>query len=562
MRHLLSVALLGAAITTTLAGCSGGAGGGSFGGGPPPGLDSYVGDSGVFLAWADDVSGTYAAAPIGSYAGKKQALRGQIDYVTGSTLGQQAGVEIYKSSSGNILEIDLTSASTPAPQQVSSETAATIDDTCSLSGAAVPGANYDYVGVYFTADLVTPTNSSYFYRLPGPDGVCDTADDTIHMVKTGMPASSAPIVASGMPLATVRTAQGGISGFVIKSGASLMLVDSNFANPVTLGTFAQTINVAAALPVGTTEGYPAGQLYVVDGNIVYVDYAAQTTSAALFTIPNWKPTNTEALFAASPTKLYFSINTPASGGVPAATVIYSLPANGSAAPTVVDSEAGTIVTLDFPILGNNLIWGVENPNYTVRTLAQSGGPASTLFASTSNDGTFIATATTLYYTTWQQTFSSGTNTLTRTATSSGIVGLDGTVIQMPMASSTFVNGGEQLPWPSDTTTTATAYETVFQVQGLSTVTVMNPTTGEQYIEDAVSGGTLIAIDASSNQVGATIGLLPMSSATYLSGTFRDPQHSGFLEATNAVSTADPATRDLYVLNSQSPNSLTQVTDNL
>ena len=116
MRHLLSVALLGAAITTTLAGCSGGAGGGSFGGGPPPGLDSYVGDSGAFLAWADDVSGTYAAAPIGSYAGKKQALRGQIDYVTGSTLGQQAGVEIYKSSSGNILEIDLTSASTPAPQ--------------------------------------------------------------------------------------------------------------------------------------------------------------------------------------------------------------------------------------------------------------------------------------------------------------------------------------------------------------------------------------------------------------------------------------------------------------
>jgi hypothetical protein len=562
MRHRLSIALLGAAVTTTLAGCAGGDGGGPLGGGPPPTLDSYVGDSGVFLAWANDQNSTYAAAPIGSYAGKKQALRGQIDYTTGSALGQQAGVEIYKSSSGNIFEIDLTTIGTPSAQQVSSETAATIDDTCTLSGTAVQGANYDYVGVYFTADLVTPTNSSYFYRLPGPSGVCDTPADIIHMVKTGMSASSAPIVASGMPLATVRTPQGGISGFVVKSGASLALVDSNFANPVILGTFAQTINVAAALPVGTTEGYPTGQLYVVDGNIVYVNYAAQSVSAPLFTIPNWKPTNTEALFAASPTNLYFSINTPASGGVAASTAIYSLPANGSAAPAVVDSEPGAVVTLDFPILGDNLIWGVENPTYTVRTLVESGGGASTLFASTTNDGTFIATATTVYYTTWEQSFSSATNTLTRSSTSSGIIGLDGTVIQMPLASSTFVNGGEQLPWPSDTTTTATAYETVFQVQGLSTVRVTNSTTGEQYIEDAVSGGTLIAIDASSNQVGATMGMLPMTSATYLSGTFRDTEHSGFLEATNAVSTADPATRDLYVLNSQSPNSLTPVTDNL
>jgi hypothetical protein len=561
MRKLLSAAVLGAAITTLLAGCAGG-GGSFFGGGPPPSLDSFVGDSGVFLAWADDVSSTYAAAPIGSYAGKKQALRGQIDYITGASLGQQAGVEIYKSSNGNIMEVDLTTVSQPMPQPVSSETAATIDDTCTLSGTAVTGANYDYVGVYFTADLVTPTNSSYFYRLPGPDGVCDTPDDVIHMVKTGMSATSAPIVASGMPLATVRTSQGGIAGFVVKSGASLALVDSNFANPVTLGTFAQTINVAAALPVGTTEGYPSGQLYVVDGNIVYVDYVAQSISAPLFTIPNWKPTNTEAQLAASPTTLYFSINTPANGGIAASTAIYALPANGSAAPTVVDSEAGTVVTLDFPVLGNNLIWGVEDPTYTVRTLPEASGSATTLFASTSNDGTFIATATTVYYTTWVQSFTSATHTLTRSGTSSGIVGLDGTVIQAPLASSTFVNGGELQPWPADTTATATAYETVFQVQGLSTVTVTNSTTGEQYIEDAVSGGTLIAIDAGSNQVGATLGTLPMTSATDLSGSFRDTQHSGFIEATNAVSTTDPATRDLYVLNSLSSNSLTLVTNNL
>jgi hypothetical protein len=90
----------------------------------------------------------------------------------------------------------------------------------------VTGATYDYVGVYFSADLVTPTNSSYFYRLPGPDGACNTPDDVIHRAKTGMASTDSPIVASAMPIATVRTAQGVISGFVVKSGASLVLVRS------------------------------------------------------------------------------------------------------------------------------------------------------------------------------------------------------------------------------------------------------------------------------------------------------------------------------------------------
>jgi hypothetical protein len=554
---------MAAAITGALAACGGGHGDGYMGGGgPPPVLDSYVGTTGAFVAWVDDVSGNYAYASMASYAGKRQTLRGTLDFTTGMPLGQAAGIEIYKGSSGNIYELDLTSIGAPGPQQVSTESAATIDDTCSLSGTQVAGANYDYVGVYYSPDLVTPTNSSYFYRLPGPDGVCNTPDDVFHMVKTGMSATAAPIVASGMPVATVRTSQGGISGFVVKSGASLDLVDSNLANPVILGTFAQTIGVAVALPLGTTQGYATGQLYVVDGNIVYVDYVGHTISAPLFTIPNWTPTGPEALFAASPTNLYFSIYTPANGAVAAFTNIFSLPANGTAAPTIVDTEAGRVVTLVFPVLGNNLIWGAAIPDYTIRTLPASGGTPVTLTTTTGNFGTFIATATTIYYESWMQSYSSATNTLTRTGTASGIVGVDGTVVQMPLANSTFVNGGEQLPWPNDTTTTATAYETVFQVQGLSPVTVKDATTGEQFVEDGVSGGSLVAIDTTSNQPGAIIGQLPVSTAITMEGTFRDSGHSGFLEASTPASTGDPTTQDLYLLNSQQAGSLLPITDNL
>jgi hypothetical protein len=382
------------------------------------------------------------------------------------------------------------------------------------------------------------------------------------MVKTGMSPADAPIVASGMPVATVRTAQGGISGFVVKNGANLVLVDGNFENPVVLGTFAAPIGVAVALPVGTTQGYPSGQLYVVDGNIVYVDYVGHTVSASLFAIPNWTPTSAKALFTASPNSLYFSINTPAAGATPASAAIYAMPADGSAAPSMIDSEAGTIATLLFPVAGANLLWGIETPAYTIRTLPASGGTAATLVTGAGNGGTFIATAATVYYETWTQTNDTTTKVLTRTGTESGIVGVDGTVIQAPLANSTFVNGGEQQPFPDDTVTTTTPYETLFQVTGLTPVTVTNSTTGYQYVEDGVSGGSVVAIDATSNQPGVIVGTLPASTAVTLSGTFRDSGHSGFLEAANPISTEDPATRDLYVLDSQSAGTLTRVTHSL
>jgi hypothetical protein len=561
MNRYLSM-VLGAVTVCGMSACGGGSGSGDNGGPPPPSAVSYVGTTGVFVASVDATSGNYTFAPIGSYAGKKQSLRGTLDFMTGDNLSQPAGIEIYKGDDGHIYGLNLTSTSSPAPQQLSSESAATIDDTCTLSGTAVAGANYDYVGVYFTADLQTTTNSSYIFRLPGPDGICNTADDVIHMVKTGMTAATAPIVVPAMPVATVRTALGGISGFVIKSGADLVLVDSDFANPITLGTFAAPIGVAVTLPLGTTQGYPTGELYVVDGNIVYVDYVGHAVSAALYSIPNWTPTNTAALFAASPSTLYFSINTPAAGPTPASASIYAMPADGSAAPTVVDSEPGRVATLLFPIQGSSLIWGIVNPTYTIRSLAVAGGSATTLATSSENAGMFIATAATVYYETWTGTTNSTTLTVTHTGTQSGIVGIDGTVVQAPLANSTFVNGGEQLPWPSDTTTTITPYQTVFQVRGLSPVTVTNQNTGYQYTEDGVGGGSLIAIDTTSNQVMATVGTLPVSAATALTGTFRGSSNVGFLEASNPLSTQDPATRDLYLLNSQTANTLLRVTSTL
>jgi hypothetical protein len=563
MSQLLTAPALGAVLLCSLSGCGGGSGiAGYYGGPPAQQLTSYAGTTGVFVAWADPVSGNFATAPTGSFAGKRQVLRGELDFLTGQNLGQPAGIEIYKGSDGHIHALDLTTIGPPQAQQISTESSATVDDTCSLTGTAVPGANTDYAGVYFTADLQNATNSTYFYRLPGPDGVCDTPDDVVQMVKTGMAASDAPITVSAMPVATVRTSLGGISGFVVKSGANLVMVDSAFSNPVVLGTFAAPIGVAVALPVGTIQGYPTGQLYVIDGNIVYVDYVVHTTSAPLYAIPNWTPTNEAALFAATPSTLYFSINTAATQTVPASASVYSMPADGSVVPVVVDVEAGHITELEFPVQSNDLILSVENPAYVVRALPTGSGPAVTLLSSTQNGGTFTATASDVYYTTWMSSYDSSMNTETHSATQSGVVGMDGSVTMPAVANSSFLIGGEQFSWPDDTVTTQTAYKTMFQITGLSPVSVTNPVTGEQYVEDGVSGGTMVSIDTTSNQIVATIGTLPTSTATFLQGTFRGYGDTGFVEATTAVSTQDAATRDLYLLNSQSANTLTPATGNL
>jgi hypothetical protein len=230
----------------------------------------------------------------------------------------------------------------------------------------------------------------------------------------------------------------------------------------------------------------------------------------------------------------------------------------------VDNETGRVVTLVFPISSSNLIWGVENTGvgYTIRTLPQAGGNPTTLVTDSNNDGTFIATASTIYYTTWTGMTDSTTKTSTRTGTQTGIIGVNGTVIQAPLPNSTFLSGGEAAPWPDDTTTTTTPTITVFQIQGLTPVTVTNTTTGYVYTVDGVSGSTMIAISTSSNVPGATIGTFPTSSAMYLTDTFRGNGDTGFVEATNSISTQEPQTRDLYILNSNTAGTLTRVTDNL
>lgn len=526
-------------------------------------LESFIGTTNEFVAWGDGYSGNYAYASMGSYAGKRQFLNGTVDPVTGVDYGLPAGVEIYKANDGHVYVLDLLSFGTPVPQQVSTESAATVDDTCSFTGTGASGANLDYAGVYFSGDFSNAANSAYVYRLPGLDGVCDTADDVIHLVRTGMAATAAPLAAAAMPAATVHDSTGAITGYVAKSGATLVRLDVNGANPVVLGTFGATIGVALALPDGLVTGFPSGHLFVVDGSIVYVNYTAGTVSAPLFAIPGWTPTDMNAIFAAAPTVLYFAINTPAAGATPASATVYSMPADGSAAPTAVYTGAGQVTQLQFPVQSADLVIGSVSGTYSILALPLGSAAATPILSSTQNAGSFTATETAVYYTSWAETSDSTTKVLTRTGTQSGIVGIDGGVILAPLANSRFLAGGEAVPWPLDgSITRQTPLMTVFQLTGLTPVTVTNPATGWTYTADGASGANLISIAVSNNQDIAFLGTFPSSTATFLDAVYRSDTDTGFIEATTFLSTQDPATRDLYLLNAYTPMSLERVTGNL
>lgn len=552
-------------LAGTLAACGGGADDATAPAAATPVLKSYVGSTGTFVAWADPATGRIEAAPTGAYAGKRSVVRGTVDYLSGASIGRLAGVQVYKRDDGHVYALGVAAAGTPAERRISSESEATVDDDCSLNGTAVAGANTDYAAVQFAVDLERPARSAYIYRLPGADGACNTADDVVHAVFTGMSDTEAPLTLPGMPSAVVRTDAGGITGYLFARGNRLELWDATFARPVVLGAFASTVGVVQALPNGSSRGRPTREAFLVDGALHVVDYAARSVSAPLFKVPGWQPTAPGALFAASPTRLFFSIHTPAAGSNRASSTIYAMPSDGSSAPIPVVTEAGRIVALEVPVDGTQLVWSLQTTTLAIRTTstATPGTPVTLVDGGAeANNGTFIATADAVYYTLWLGNRNASNRTNTRQGTFSGIVGYDASMIQPKRAGSAFVNGGELQPWPDDPAVTQTAWRTLLQVRGLSPISTFDPVDGFSYTQDGVAGATLVAIDAATKQEIATPGVLPASTAQSLAGTFRSAERYGFIEATNAASNGNPATRDLYFLNPTLAGSLVRVTGNL
>jgi hypothetical protein len=501
--------------------------------------------------------GTVYLGTAGAYAGARTFISGT--EVAGSPVPtNQAGYsQIYKAADGHIYRLDLSITGSPTPRQVSSESNATVDDPCSLNGATASlGTDVNYLAVQFYNDFANPENSVYFYRLPGPDGSCNTSDDVVYMVKLGMAATDAPILAR-LPSDVVHDPNtGAILGFIVNEGTALTKYDANFQNRVVLETPATPIAVAYAL-TGTQFKAPGGRLFVLDGDIVYVNVGTASVSTSLFTIPNWNPSK-RIPTAASPTTAYFSVDTSDRTQTPVTvtSALYSIPADGSAVPTQLATESGLMQEIASPVGGAAVAYAVVPPGgfYTIRSVSSSSGQAPTVVTAvttTGNTGSFVATAASIYYT---ASSASAPDSMTRIIanTTTGIVGMDGTVIQQPVTNSRFVAQQRDV--------NGSGWLNVVRARNLAPVTLVSAANGLTYTEDGISGATLEVVDTSTNSVSLTLGTLPQG--TIMTGTGTLTGSAGYIDGLNINSTLNPTTRELLYINTSTANSLNKLTSNL
>ena len=230
-----------------------------------------------------------------------------------------------------------------------------------------------------------------------------------------------------------------------------------------------------------------------------------------------------------------------------------MPLNGSAAPTSLSTESGIVSAVAVAEYGTTVAWSVVPPggNYTIRTSSGGTTPPVTAVTAAGNSGSSVVTANAIYYT--ASTFTKTGTTVVYNNTQTGIVGMDGTVIQTPLTDSRFV--------AEERDNNGSDWTDILRARNLSPVTVVSTTNGDSYTEDGLSGATLEVVSTSSNAVTVTLGTLP-SGTTIISGSGTLIATTGYIDGLNVDSTPDPASRDLIYIDTSTANSLIQLTTNL
>ena len=126
-----------------------------------------------------------------------------------------------------------------------------------------------------------PLRSWIFFKAPGTDGQCGTADDNYRAVRMDMaPTEAASSVAE--PQTGLLTADLALAGLVVRNGNQMQLLDANLANPVNLFT----INPVGFRNLGLSFGSAASGfwLFVDGGKLWGVNLASPATRVALTTM--------------------------------------------------------------------------------------------------------------------------------------------------------------------------------------------------------------------------------------------------------------------------------------
>ncbi|QYF95666.1 carboxypeptidase-like regulatory domain-containing protein [Massilia sp. PAMC28688] len=116
-------------------------------------------------------------------------------------------------------------------------------------------------------DAVNALQSWLVVQKRGPDSACNTDDDQYFAVRANMGAADAPLQVS-RPVATIHSAQGALTGWLVRNGMQMQRVNADFSNPVNLFTLpADDAEFMSGAELSNTAVFSAGDgVFAVDLN--------------------------------------------------------------------------------------------------------------------------------------------------------------------------------------------------------------------------------------------------------------------------------------------------------
>ncbi len=271
-----------------------------------------------------------------------------------------------KKTDGKIYKVSALKAGSLTPVQISNEDQAAL--ICPNTTSARP-------------DIANVDDSQYYYSLPGVDNTCGTAADVWKMVRLGMTATDAPIIAKKPVDAIIDFSTGVLSGWLVHDAGALKKCDANFANCTTK---ANAVSISWEFSIT-----PEATLLNIDNMLYIYNHKTNSLSSSLFTIAD----GTYITIPVSDgSMVYFGYGSS----------IYQLPTNGSSIATVLQAE-GTIIKRVASGL-NSVVYELEESggylSQELKSVAKAGGASPvTLATATGTDNIFImfVAGTKIYY---------------------------------------------------------------------------------------------------------------------------------------------------------------------
>ena len=200
------------------------------------------------------------------------------------TLSNTKRYAVVFSSDGKIVKqstVPVTST-TPPLVQISN----TSNITPGLGNGTSFAAATDLCELDTFSNFQNPDKSSVYYKLAGPDKICNNGDDVYYWLSLGTPSTTPPTLVTGIkskPFPIYNTSTGDITGFVALNGGAVARFNASLGSPVPETTGAGPFTTLDML-VGVTANNKL--LVLADNGIRSYDPALNALGPVLATISN------------------------------------------------------------------------------------------------------------------------------------------------------------------------------------------------------------------------------------------------------------------------------------